>query len=437
MNPSSDDFNEQASNGTSSQKRSQERYQKRYLGPFILITSLFFFWGLIHNIDPTLIAHLKKTFTLNNLESSLVDFSVFIAYFIMAIPAGLLMKKWGYKVGIVFGLMLFALGAFMFIPAANTHQYVYFLTALFVVASGLAFLETAANPYVTVLGPPETSSFRLNLAQSFNGIAAAVAPIIGKYTILTNTDITTEAIEKMDPATKSRFIQEASDSVKHPFMVLGIIILAVAIVFIFLKLPEIKEEKTKEKQKSILEILKIKHTKWAVITQFFYVGAQICFSSFFLVYAEKAAGLDHHSSSNYLAAYGAIFMIGRIVGTVFMKFIDAPKLLAIYATLAAILTLIAIFGHNTYTIYSLLGIGFFISIMFPTIFALGVKDLGEDTKTASSLIVMSVVGGAVIPLALGYIADVTNNIQYGYFVPFVCLLVVIYFGYKGHRPTKI
>lgn len=429
MTSSSNSYNQQIAESKSS--------EKRYLVPFILITSLFFFWGLIHNIDPTLIAHLKKTFTLNNLESSLVDFSVFIAYFIMAIPAGLLMKKWGYKVGIVFGLMLFALGAFMFIPAANTHQYFYFLLALFVVASGLAFLETAANPYVTVLGPPESSSFRLNLAQSFNGIAAAVAPIIGKYTILTNTDVTTEAIEQMDPVAKAQFIQEASDSVKHPFMLLGFVILAVAVMFVFLKLPEIKEDNPTAKQKSLLEIIKIKHTKWAVITQFFYVGAQICLSSFFLVYAEKAAGLDHHSSSDYLFAYGSLFMMGRIVGTVFMRFIAAPKLLCIYAILASLLTLVAIFGNGLYTIYCLLGVGFFISIMFPTIFALGVKDLGDDTKTASSLIVMSVVGGAIIPLVLGYIADVTNNIQYGYIVPFLCLLVVIYFGYKGHKPTKI
>lgn len=409
--------------------------RKQYLFPLILITSLFFFWGLVHNIDPTLIAHLKKTFTLNNLESSLVDFSVFIAYFLMAIPAGMMMKKWGYKAGIVFGLLLFASGAFLFIPAANTHQYFYFLGALFIVASGLAFLETAANPYVTVLGPPETSSFRLNLAQSFNGIAAAIAPIIGKYTILTNTEVTKESIQNMDVATKAKFIEEASNSVKAPFMVLGLIILAVAVIFIFLKLPEIKEQRSSVKEKSILEIFKIKHTRWAVIAQFFYVGAQICFSSFFLVYAENAAGLDHHSSSNYLAAYGALFMIGRIVGTIFMRFIEAPKLLAIYALLAVVLTIVAIFGSGTYTIYCLLGIGFFISIMFPTIFALGIKDLGEDTKTASSLIIMSIVGGAVIPLALGYIADITHNIQYGYSVPLVCLLVVLYFAYKGYKPS--
>jgi FHS family L-fucose permease-like MFS transporter len=407
-----------------------------YLVPLVLITSLFFFWGLVHNIDPTLIAHLKKTFTLNNLESSLVDFSVFIAYFLMAIPAGMVMKKWGYKSGIVLGLVLFASGAFLFIPAADTHQYIYFLMALFVVASGLAFLETAANPYITVLGPPEGSSFRLNMAQSFNGIAAAIAPIIGKYTILSNNDVTDAQIAAMDASTKSQFIQEAANSVKQPFMVLGLIILVVAVVFIFLKLPEITAEKESKSQRSLWQLFKIKHTRWAVITQFFYVGAQICFSSFFLVYAEKAAALDHHSASNYLAVYGALFMIGRIVGTVLMKFIDAAKLLTLFAFFAAILTLVAIFGHSDYTIYALLGIGFFISIMFPTIFALGVKDLGDDTKTASSLIIMSIVGGAIVPLFLGYIADVTGNIQFGYVVPFFCMLVVLYFGWRGHKPAS-
>ncbi len=405
-----------------------------YLVPLILITSLFFFWGLVHNIDPTLIAHLKKTFTLNNLESSLVDFSVFIAYFLMAIPAGMIMNKWGYKSGIILGLGLFATGAFLFIPAANTHQYIYFLAALFVVASGLTFLETAANPYVTVLGLPQGASFRINMAQSFNGIAAAIAPIIGKYTILSNNDISHEDIAAMNPAQKAQFIQEASDSVKQPFMVLGFIILAVALIFIFLKLPEIKSEESNKKQKSISQLFKIKHTRWAVIAQFFYVGAQICFSSFFLVYAEKAAALDHLTASNYLAIYGALFMIGRIVGTVLMKFIDSAKLLAAFALIASVLTLVAVFGHSSYTIYSLLGIGFFISIMFPTIFALGVKDLGDDTKSASSLIIMSIVGGAIIPLALGYVADITQNIQMGYLVPLVCLLVVLYFAWEGHKP---
>lgn len=411
--------------------------KKNYLLPLILVTSLFFFWGLVHNIDPTLIAHLKKTFTLNNLESSLVDFCVFIAYFVMALPAGYMMKKWGYKAGIVFGLFLFATGAFLFIPAAETHQYAFFLMALFVVASGLAFLETAANPYVSVLGPSETSSFRLNLAQSFNGIAAAIAPIIGKLLILTNTDISSEDVAKMDAKTKSDFIQQASDSVKVPFMYLGFVLLVVAVIFIFLKLPEIKEKDTNAKGKSLLGILKIRHTRWAVITQFFYVGAQVCFSSFFLVYAEKAAGFNHDIASNYLAVYGALFMLGRIVGTAIMKFVLPQKLLAVYAVITCLLTVVAIFGAGAVTIYALLGIGFFISIMFPTIFALGVKDLGEDTKTASSLIIMSIVGGALIPLLLAYIADLTHNIQLGYLVPLACIAVVAYFGYRGYKPQLI
>lgn len=409
---------------------------KGYLLPLVFITSLFFFWGLIHNIDPTLIAHLKKTYTLTNLQSSLIDFSVFIAYFLMAIPAGLMMRRWGYKAGIVFGLLLFAGGAFLFLPAADTHQYVYFLGALFVVASGLTFLETAANPYVTVLGPPDTSSFRLNLSQSFNGIAAVIAPIIGKYTILTHAaDVSNEDIASMDATAKQEFIRQASESVKGPFMILGFIILAVAIIFLFLKLPEITEEKS-VKKRSFLEVLKVKHTRNAVIAQFFYVGAQICFASFFLVYAEKASGLDHLRASDYLAAYGLLFMLGRILGTIILKFVAAPRLLFIYALSASALTVIAIFGYGAYTIYCMLGIAFFLSIMFPTIFALGVAGLGEDTKTASSLIVMSIVGGAILPLGLGYLADITGNIQYGYLVPLICLLVVALFGLRGYKPQQ-
>lgn len=417
---------------------SSTNMNKGYLFPLILVTSLFFFWGLVHNIDPTLIAHLKKTFTLSAFQASLVDSSVFIAYFIMALPAGWVNKKFGYKYGIIFGLLLFASGAFLFIPIANTHAYFPFLMGLFIIASGLAFLETSANPYVAILGPAETSTFRLNLAQSFNGLAAAVAPILGKLFILKNQDINAEQIQAMDSVQKGHFINEATQVVKTPFLILGLIILIVAILFMFVKLPEVKTENETSK-KGLFHALKQSHLKWAVIAQFFYVGAQVCVGSFFLVYAEKASGLDNMKASNYLAIYGILFMIGRFVGTFLLRFVKANILLSIYATLASILTLISIFGSGFYTVFCLLGIAFFMSIMFPTIFSLGIKNLGEDTKGASSLIIMSIVGGALLPPILGYISDVTGNIQYGYIVPFICFLVVLFFGLKGHqtKPKQI
>lgn len=408
----------------------------KYLFPFILVTSLFFFWGLVHNIDPILIAHLRKTFQLNTLQSSLVDSAVYIAYFLMAIPAGLVMKKYGYKSGIIFGLLLFAIGAFLFVPAANTHQYIFFLGALFIIASGLTFLETAANPYATILGPQESSTQRLNLAQSFNGLAAALAPLVGKYLILSEDPSSNEQIAAMSEQARYAYVQAEAGSVKFPFIVLGSLILIMGFVFFFTKLPDVKDEEEAEAPKGIFHAFKHRHLSWAVVAQFFYVGAQVCVGSFFILFASKAAGITDRQAAGFLSAYGFAFMIGRFAGTFLMKYIQPPKLLAIYAVINTVLTLVAIFAEGMVTIYALIGIAFFMSIMFPTIFALGIKDLGADTKSGSSLIIMAIVGGAVLPPVLGFISDKTNNIQYGYVVPLVCFLVVLYFGLQGYRHSE-
>jgi FHS family L-fucose permease-like MFS transporter len=407
----------------------QLNHRSGWLFPFILITSLFFFWGFVHNIDPILIAHLRKTFQLSILQSSLVDSAVFIAYFLMAIPAGLIMKKYGYRSGIIIGLLFFACGAFLFVPAANTHTYGYFLGALFIIACGLAILETAANPYAIVLGPAETATFRLNLAQSFNGLAAFIAPLIGRWLILTDTNQSDAAISALSGDALSAFIQTETDSVKLPFVVLGIVILVMAIIFYFTPLPEIKEE-AESTNNRFIDALKHPQLAWAVVAQFFYVGAQVCVGSFFLVFAATAAGLSDKEAATYTAFYGAAFMIGRFAGTFFMKYVEPVKLLAIYAVINIVLSLIAIYGKGMITIYSLIGIAFFMSIMFPTIFSLGIKGLGNATKPASSLIIMSIVGGAMLPPVLGLISDKTGSIQNGYYIPFVCFIVVLLFALK-------
>lgn len=406
---------------------------KKYLFPFILVTSLFFFWGFVHNLDPILIAHLRKTFQLNILQSSLVDFAVYIAYFLMAIPAGLVMKKYGYKSGIIFGLLLFALGAFLFVPAANTHQYALFLGALFVIASGLAFLETAANPYATILGPEESSAQRLNLAQSFNGLAAAFAPLAGKYLILSENPVTNEQIAAMSEDARFAYVQAEAGSVKLPFIILGSVILLVAIIFFYTKLPDIKDKEEMEGQKGILHAFRHKHLAWAVIAQFFYVGAQVCVGSLFILFASEAAGISDAKAANFQVAYGIAFMVGRFAGTFLMKYIQPPKLLAIYSIINIGLSLVAIFAEGMITVYAMIGIAFFMSIMFPTIFALGIKDIGADTKAGSSLIIMAIVGGAALPPVLAFIADKTHNIQYGYVVPLLCFVVVLLFGLKGYK----
>ncbi|HFI4794721.1 TPA: L-fucose:H+ symporter permease [Elizabethkingia anophelis] len=418
-----------------STKASSER-RRGYLFPLILVTSLFFFWGFVHNLDPVLIPHLRKAFQLTDLESSLVDFSIFIAYFLMAIPAGNVMRKYGYKSGIILGLCLFAIGAFLFIPAANTQMYIFFLGALFVIACGLAFLETAANPYVTILGPEETATRRLNFSQSFNGLAAFIAPIVGGKYILSEQSLTDAQLKALSPQELSAYIAQEAASVKGPYLVLGVIIVIVMLLFVFTKLPDIKHEDDGDKSK-ISHAWRHKHLRWAVVAQFFYVGAQVCVLSFFIRFVVVSAGITEKNAAFYSGLAGLAFMVGRFVGTFFMKYVKPNKLLMIYAVLSMLLTLVAVFGKGNITIYALIGVAFFMSIMFPTIFSLGIADLGKDTKIASSLIVMSIVGGAILPLGLGYISDVTHSIQYGYIVPFICFIVVFAFGKYGWKPTEV
>ncbi|MEO5948744.1 MAG: L-fucose:H+ symporter permease [Chitinophagaceae bacterium] len=414
------------------QKELKSSSSGNYLFPLILITSLFFFWGFVHNLDPILIPHLRRAFRLTTLQASLVDSAVFIAYFFMAIPAGLLLKKFGYKTGIIIGLLLFSFGCFLFVPAANNMQYVYFLGALFVVACGLTVLETAANPYVSLLGAAETSTQRLNFAQSFNGLAAFLAPIIGGKLILSDAPLNDEAFSALSETAKATYLQAETSTVKMPYLILGLIILLVAVIFIFTKLPEIKDTQ-KDAKKGFFHAFAHKHLKWAVVAQFFYVGAQVCVLSFLVLFATKAAGITEKQASYYAGVAGLVFMLGRFVGTFFMKFIAPSKLLTLYSIICILLSLVTIFGTGIITLYAIIGISFFMSIMFPTIFALGIKDLGADTKSASSLIIMSIVGGAILPPLLGYISDVTQNIQYGYVVPLGCFIVTALFGWKGYK----
>lgn len=403
-----------------------------------MITSLFFMWGFVHNLDPILIPHLKRSFSLSTLEASLVDSAVFIAYFVMALPAGFIMKKYGYKTGIILGLALFAIGSFLFIPAANTQAYVFFLGALFIIACGLTILETAANPYASLLGPPETATFRLNFAQSFNGLAATAAPIIGAKIILIE-GISDEKLSKMTASAREFALASEASSVKTPYLVLGSIILVIAIIFVFLKLPEIVETEEpgdKATDHTLLDALKHKHLRWAVLAQFFYVGAQVCVFSFFILYATKAAEIDQQKAAGYAGiGMGLAFLIGRVLGTFLMKFIKAERLLAIYAVASMVLCVLAIVTHGTISLFVVIGIAFFMSIMFPTIFSLGIKDLGKDTKFGSSLIIMSIVGGAILPPAMGYVADIAD-IQIGYIVPLICFAVVFLFGVTGHKVVK-
>ncbi|WP_214071756.1 L-fucose:H+ symporter permease [Mucilaginibacter sp. dw_454] len=416
--------------------------KNKYLFPLILVTSLFFLWAFLHNINAILIPHLKTVCQLSDTQSSFVDSAVYLGYFLIAIPAGLFVHKYSYKKGIILGLSLFGTGALLFIPAANAQSYTFFLVALFIIASGATFLETIANPYVSVLGDKKTSAQRLNFAQSFNGLGACVAPIIGGHVILTGVEHTPDELKHMSAAQVAAYLHSEASTVKLPYLVIGIAVLILLLLFIFTNLPNVEEDDSAIESHApgsdfSISVLKHKHLSWAVVAQFFYVGAQVGVASFFIRYAKFVAGVGEKDAAFFwgMIAMGG-FMVGRFAGTFFMKFIDPAKLLSIYAAISILLLAIGLTTHGTVALYAVMAVPFFMSIMFPTIFALGIKGLGEETKIASSFLVMSIIGGGVAPLFMGLISDKTSSIQMAYIVPLICFAIVLYYGVKGHKVVK-
>ncbi len=399
----------------------------------ILLTSLFFLWGFVLHLNPILIPHLKKACQLSDVQSAFIDSASYLAYFLMAIPAGQFMKRFGYKGGIILGLLLFAIGAFLFFPAAETRSYAFFLGALFIIACGLAFLETAANPYISVLGDPKTATRRLNFAQSFNGLAATLAPLAGGMFILSGQSYTPEQEASMPPEQLNSYLQNEADSVQVPFIIIGLVVLLVAIFIWKTRLPDIAEDEDIHVEKSIF---KEKNLIWGVLAQFFYVGAQVCVSSFFIRFSKSVAGIEEKQAAMFLSAALLGFMAGRFIGTFLMKYIAPAKLLAAYSIINMGLLALAVFTHGKVSVYALVGVEFFMSIMFPTIFSLSIHGLGAKTKEGSSLVIMAIAGGALFPVIMGKLSDATN-IQTSYIVPAVCFIAVFYFALRNLKVRDI
>jgi MFS transporter, FHS family, L-fucose permease len=414
--------------------------ERRFVAPLVLVTSLFFLWALGVNLNDILIPHLKKAFGLSDFRSSLIQTAFFGGYFLAALPAGWLMEKIGYKRGILVGLITCATGASLFVPAASVRVYGFFLFALFVMACGQGVLEVAANPYVTILGPPESSERRLNLAQSFNSVGAMLTPILGAAFILSGVEYTRAQLAAMSPAHLQAYRAMEANTVKVPYLVITGLFLAVAASIYFSRLPEVREEastldKTTASQKTGLRGLwPHKHLLKGVVAQFFYVGAQVGVASFIIRFAQYSLpGTPEKQAANYLKMHLLGFMIGRFSGSAIMKHVAPSRLLSFFgvASLACLAVILTASGMASMAAIVLLG--FFHSIMFPTIFALSIKDLGPHTKLGSSLLVMSIIGGAVIPALMGYISDI-SNIRYAFIVPFMCHLYVLYFAARGYSP---
>lgn len=401
--------------------------KRQTMVPVILITSLFFLWGFAHNLNPILIPHLKKACQLSDFQSAFVDSAFFIAYFAVALPAGYFMQRFGYKPGIVFGLLLFAVGALLFFPAASTREYGFFLFALFVISSGLTFLETAANPYISVLGPPDTAAQRLNFAQSFNGLAATLAPFIGGRYILSGKTLSAEEQLAMSAGELNTYLQSEADAVKLPYLVIGAVVLLVALLVMRTRLPEINEETHTPSGPGGRALWSNHNFVFGVIALFFYVGAQVGVVSFFIRFSDQVAGVEERAAADLLSIALLGFMIGRFVGTFLMRFITPATLLAVFALLNVVFTGLSAWVDGLFAVYAMVGVTFLMSIMFPTIFSLSISGLGKHTKQGSSILIMAIVGGAVIPLAMGRLSD-RFTMQTAYLVPAACFVIVLLFA---------
>ncbi len=410
--------------------------ERRYVLPLTLVTSLFFVWAIGVNLNDVLIQHLKKAFGLTDTQSSLIQFAFFGGYFLAAFPAGWLMQKLGYKRGILIGLLVCATGTFLFIPAASVRVYGFFLFALFLMACGQSVLEVAANPYVTTLGPPQSSEQRLNLAQSFNAMGAVLVALLGSKFILSGIEHTSTELSAMSPAQLLNYRISEANMVKTPYLVITGIFLFVALLIFLTKLPEIHEadDSSQATTVDLSGTLRHRHLVRGVIAQFFYVGAQVGVASFIIRFSEfTLPGTHEKTAAHYLQLHLAGFMIGRFAGSAIMHKIAAPRLLSLFAGGSLVSLLVVLLGTGRPTVWAIVLIGFFHSIMFPTIFALSLKNLGPYTKMGSSLLVMSIIGGAICPVIMGRISDAWN-IQWAFLVPLVCHAYVFYFGARGYKP---
>ena len=388
---------------------------------FVLVTTLFLLWGFCNGMIDILNKHFQNTLHINKAQSGLVQFANYIGYFLMAVPAGLLAKRFGYKGGILIGLVLIAIGAFWFIPATHIGTYWAFLTGLFILATGMTCLETIANPYATVLGPPESGATRINMAQTFNGIGWILGPIVGGHFVFGTGGEGTAASAA-----------ENNAGLYIPYLGVAVIVTVLIVVFAFSEVPDLhadEEVKSERSGKATKSLGRRHHFTLGVLAQFLYVAAQTGIFSFFINYlVENVHGMTDMRAKNLLGIGGfGLFMLGRACGSFVVGIAKPQKALATYAAINVVLCVLAMVGFGWGGVIALFGTFFFMSIMFPTIFALSIRGLGEHTKLASSLIVMAIVGGAIAPPFMGWIAD-QSSMKVGFLVPTICFVFVAIYG---------
>lgn len=414
-----------------------------YTTALTILTSLFFMWGFITCLNDILIPHLKQVFSLNYAEAMLIQFCFFTAYFIVSLPSGMIVEKIGYKRGIIIGLATAGVGCLVFYPAAGLRSYPLFLLALFILASGITLLQVAANPYVAILGKPETASSRLNLTQAFNSLGTTIAPLFGSLIILSLAVKTAEELQKLSPAQLTAYQLAEASSVQAPYLGLAAALLIIAGIFALVKLPEIEAGSVAASGgngKSYDDVHKsawgYKHLYLGAIGIFVYVGAEVSIGSFLVNYfgSKDILSMPAAQAGNFVAFYWGGAMVGRFIGSGLQRVVKPARVLAFNAFVAALLVITSMSTFGYFAMWSILLVGLFNSIMFPTIFTLAIDGLGKHTGQGSGILCMAIVGGAIIPVIQGLIAD-RIGVHHAFILPVICYMFIAYYGIKGHVPS--
>ena len=412
---------------------------RQYLVPFVLVTFLFFLWAIPNNLNDVLIRQFMKSFAISRFQAGLLQSAFYLGYFLLATPAALLMRKFGYKAGFVVGLFLLATGAFLFWPAALVGRYGFFLFALFVIASGLSFLETASNPFIAQLGSPETSERRLNFVQAFNPIGSITAVLIGTIFIFSGVELSSQQVAALQVQNAYHaYLRSETLRVVRPYVILGIVAVIWALIILRTKFPVIRSEHEGkgEDHGRFADLLHFPHFWRAVIAQFLYVGAQVGTWSYFIQYVQEYAHEPEKVAGYFLTGTLAAFGIGRFGSAYLMRFVPASTLMGIYAVANISLLAVGVLHPGWIGVWCVFLTSFFMSVMFPTIFALGLKDLGPNTKLGGSLLVMAIVGGAVLTPAMGLVAEAFHGVAVAYFLPLVSYVYVAVYAFFGAKPFE-
>lgn len=409
------------------------------LVPFILVTALFFLWAIPHNLNDVLIRQFMKSFTLTRTQAGLVQFAFYIGYFVLAMPAAFLMRRAGYKAGFVIGLSLYAIGCFLFWPAALAGSYAFFLCALFVIASGLSFLETASNPFIAQLGDPASSAMRLNFSQAFNPLGSVTGALIGTVFIFSGIELSPQEIAaRKAQGLYEVYLRTETLRVVKPYFVIGAVAIFWAILIARTKFPAIQSEHESGAgdHGHFKELFRYPHFLWAVLAQFLYVGAQVGTWSYFIQYVQESTHQPEKIAGYFLTGTLAAFGVGRFTSAYLMRTIAPHKLMGVYSVVNIVLVSLGVLFPGWFGLWCVFLTSFFMSLMFPTIFALGLKGLGPNTKIGGSLLVMAIVGGAVLTPAMGFISEKFHSIASAYTVPLAAYIVIALYSFYGSRQTE-